>query len=263
MNTSIAQKLNQCWRLFATGLSFFFFGFGGVMLGIFVFPLLLLIPNTRVREKLARDIVRHTFRLFIGSMKFWGVLTYEFHGAEKLNRGRQLIIANHPTLIDVVFLVAHVHDVDCIVKSSLRKNPFTMGPVRASGYIANSGDGEKLMNDCIKSIHAGNSIIIFPEGTRSVEGKPITMQRGAYNIALRGQFDLTPVIIRCTPPTLAKGEKWYNIPPQKPHFFFKVEDDFAISPYLDDSPPLAVRKLTQDFVHYFTERRYDFSRSRD
>ena len=71
-----------------------------------------------------------------------GVLTYSVEGAEKLGRPGQMIIANHPSLIDVVFLIGLVRQANCVVKQSLWQNPFTRGPVRDAGYISNDGSAE-------------------------------------------------------------------------------------------------------------------------
>ena len=61
-------------------------------------------------------------------MRHTGVLTYHIEGQEHLNETGRLIIANHPSLIDVVFLIALIRDTNCIVKDSLVNNPFTRGP---------------------------------------------------------------------------------------------------------------------------------------
>jgi hypothetical protein len=47
-----------------------------------------------------------------------------------------MIIANHPSLIDVVFLIGLVRQANCVVKQSLWENPFTRGPVRAPNTSA-------------------------------------------------------------------------------------------------------------------------------
>ncbi len=52
-----------------------------------------------------------------------GVLSYEFHGAERLGRPGQIILANHPSLIDVVFLIGFTPQATCIVKEALFPQP--------------------------------------------------------------------------------------------------------------------------------------------
>ncbi|MCD2476569.1 1-acyl-sn-glycerol-3-phosphate acyltransferase, partial [Staphylococcus aureus] len=78
----------------------------------------------------------------------------------------------------------------------------------AASYICNDS-GVGVIDDCIASLRAGNNLIIFPEGTRTTPGRPVQLQRGAANIAIRGRCDMTPVHIRCSPPALSKELPWW------------------------------------------------------
>lgn len=254
------ERLNYGWRVFATGFSFLSFGLGGLILWLLVFPVLSLLVRDRiVRGRWARRIIRRSFSAFVELMRVMGVLTYEIRGAERLQRQGLLILANHPTLIDVVFLVSLVPEADCVVKSRLARNPFTRGAIGATGYICNDS-GSGLVEDCIASVRSGRNLIIFPEGTRTPRTGPASLQRGAANIAVRGVLDITPVIIRCSPPTLSKGEKWYRIPSRRFHMSLEIRDDLPVTPYLaGTSEALAARKLTEFLTDYFDLERADAS----
>src|SRR5450830_631977 len=133
---AVVSRLSLYWRVLATGLSFVVFGVGGLLLRIVVFPLLnLMVRQPERRIAAARRVIRLAFRAYVDLMRALGVLRYEIHGLEKLERGGLLILANHPTLIDTVFLMAFVKNADCSVKGALWNNAFTRGPVRAAGYI--------------------------------------------------------------------------------------------------------------------------------
>jgi 1-acyl-sn-glycerol-3-phosphate acyltransferase len=163
----LLARLSLYWRVFATGLSFAVFGIGGLLLRVVVFPLLnLMVRQPERRVAAARAVIRRAFRAYVDLMRALGVLRYEIRGLDKLERGGLLMLANHPTLIDTVFLMAFVKNADCIVKGALWNNPFTRGPVRAAGYINNEG-GAALVDDCIASLERGNNLIVFPEGTRT------------------------------------------------------------------------------------------------
>lgn len=250
------DAIGRGWRIVATALSFSLFGVGGVLLWLVVFPLLTLCVRNRIdRGRYARATIRFCFARFIGVMRALGVLTYEIRGAERLQRRGMLVLANHPTLIDVVFLVSLIADADCVVKSRLARNPFTRGAVRASGYICNDV-GADLVEDCIASVRSGKNLIIFPEGTRTPPQGALPLQRGAANIAVRGGIDVTPVVIRCEPPTLAKGQKWYRIPSRRFHILVEVGEDFAVAPFLDGTTKaLAARKLTHHLTEFFDRER--------
>lgn len=98
----------------------------------------------------------------------------------------------------------------------------------------------------------GHALIIFPEGTRTTPGKPLKLKRGAANIAIRAEADITPVLISCSPSTLTKQDRWYQVPARKVHMRIQVNEGLPIAPYLENSAPsIAARKLTADLADYF------------
>ncbi|HCY61272.1 MAG TPA: 1-acyl-sn-glycerol-3-phosphate acyltransferase [Oxalobacteraceae bacterium] len=249
------EQIDRYWRVLATGLSFAIFGIGGLLLRVAIFPLInLLFREQHQRTRVARNIIRLAFRAFIEFMRVMGVLRYELKGLERLDRNGLLIVANHPTLLDTVFLMAFVKQADCIVKSGLWNNPFTHGPVRAAGYI-NNENGPGLVDDCIATLVSGNNLIIFPEGTRSPRNSLHTFKRGVSNIAVRGLRNLTPVVIRCTPSTLGKGDKWWQVPARRMQFSIDIREDIAVESVVSacDSETLAARRLTDYLQNYFAE----------
>ena len=248
--------INYYWRLFATGLSFTVFGIGGILLRVLVFPFLGLIFSDKKKQNYcAQWWVHKSFYIFIGLMHRLGIMTYDIEGLEKLNKSGQLIIANHPTLIDVVFLISRIPAANCIVKEKLCHNPFTKGPVLNTGYISN-GDPESMIAKSVACLQAGEKMIIFPEGTRTVQGQAYKFQRSAARIALQANARVTPVSINCYPNTLSKAEKWYQIPRQAFHLSLKVGDDMVLDEFLAIQPQtVAVRRFNRYLQDYFTQIR--------
>ncbi len=246
------DRLNYFWRIIATGLSFLAFGLGGMLQWLLVFPCLnLLVSDPARRSRIARGIIHRSFAAHIELMRLLGVLTYDIRGAERLQRHGLLILANHPTLIDVVFLISLIPDADCVVKSRLARNPFTRGPVQATGYICNDS-GTGLVDDCIASVKSGKNLVIFPEGTRTPREGERHLQRGAAHIAVRGALNVTPVVIRCSPPTLSKGVPWYRIPSRRFHVTVEVGADLHVAPFLaGTNAAIAARRLTDHLIAYF------------
>ncbi len=247
----MSEGLNYHWRRLATGSAFLLFGVGGALLWLFVFPsLYLFMRNPEKRGLIARSVVSRTFALFIGYMHRAGILTYKIKGLENLQRSGLLILANHPTLIDIVFLISLLKNADCVVRSGLAKNIATRGAVGATGYICND-NGADLINACINSVRSGKNLVIFPEGSRSKPNHLLPFQRGAANIAVRGRLDITPVLIKCSPPTLSKGLGWYNIPSRRFHVRIEVLPDIRVESFCVDTEALAARKLTEYLTHFF------------
>lgn len=260
----MTTSLDYYWRLAATGGCFAAFGVGGLLLATFVFPTLLLLPKER-RKLRTRWIIHKSFGLFMSLMEAVGIMRFEVHGAEKLRSSRNtLVLANHPTLIDIVALVSLIPTASCVVKQSLWDNPFLGGVVRAAGYISNS-EPETLLDDCVKDMAGGNPLIIFPEGTRTQLGMPLHFLRGAAYIGLRSGMPILPVLIDCTPTTLTKREAWYQIPRRRFHLRLDVLGPISANCWVrsTDQPAIAARKLSMGLEEYFTQelKRYGHTKA--
>ena len=240
--------MSRLYRQFATGFAFFVFGFLGIFYQFLLFPgLILCVRNPRKRRRIARFIIHKTFYSFIVFGKYIGIWTWETQGIELLRRPGQLILANHLTLVDVVFLFAFIPNAGAVVKSTLSKNPFTWGALKAAGYIVNN-EGSALVDDCIAEIKSGASLIIFPEGTRTPPGQKPKLKRGAMAIALKSATPPTLVHIDCTPLSLTKNTPWWDVPNRAMHFKFEVLGSLPIEPYLQQytiHAPLATRAMSR------------------
>lgn len=246
-------SINHAWRVFATGFVFVLFGLGALFISLTVFPLLRISTlDADVARRRIQHAMQHTFRLYIEVMRVLGIMTYEIHGIERLRERGRLVVANHPTLIDVVLLVSLMPEVDCIVKRGLWRNPFLRWPVIWASYIPNS-EGEELIEGCAASLRRGHSLLVFPEGTRTVPGKPMRMQRGAAHIALAADVEVLPVTVTCEPSTLFKGNPWYRVPERRFHMKVVVGEPVAAANFRHEgeAPARAARRLTQWLLAYY------------
>ena len=148
-------------------------------------------------------------------------------------------------LLDVVFLMALVRRSQCIVKSELWENGTLGRLVRGAGYIRNDLESEAMLAACRNSLAAGETLLIFPEGTRSVPGEPVTFRRGFANIATVLGAEIQTVVITCNPPTLTKGEKWSSVPVHKPLFTVDVGELIRTSEWIGTEPrSIASKRLS-------------------
>lgn len=203
------------------------------------------------RQRRTRYCIHIMMGLFIDMMRLFGILSYEVRDRDRLAEAR-LVLANHPSLLDVVFLISLIPDANCIVKGPLTRNIFTRGPVTAAGYIINE-TADEVIEAAAAAFAEGQSVIVFPEGTRTTPGQALDFKRGAANVALRAGSDITPVLIYCKPTTLTKNEPWYRVPPRPMRYRFLVRDRIPISPYSTLSPSVGARKLTRDLVAFFEQ----------
>lgn len=250
------QQINYVWRLFMTALAFALFSTGGLLLTLLVFPFLYLLPSRDGgRQRMARGVIQRGFAFFIGFMCRSGIMTLSMSGEEKLAQAQgMLVLANHPTLIDVVAIIACMPNANCVVKAALWDSVFLGGVMRATGYIRNDDSGA-LVADCADALHQGNNLVIFPEGTRTVPGAGLKFQRGAAHIALAARVPILPVLLRCYPSTLTKDAPWYRIPARRFHFILEVGEPLLVDDLLPADTPstLASRRLSESLHHYFSQ----------
>ncbi|MDR1282105.1 MAG: 1-acyl-sn-glycerol-3-phosphate acyltransferase [Opitutaceae bacterium] len=265
----LLSLLGQRWRNIGTALSFAVFGLGGLTLAFVAIPALHVIGRVRSRRNpdladggiaradIAQRCISASFRFYIRFMRALRVLDYGVENAGRLREDEGtplLVVANHPSLLDYVFLAAHMPLCDCIVKESVAtRNPFTRRLTRLAGYIPNHNAGQ-LLEACRARLDQGRRILIFPEGTRSTPGQPVHLLRGAAHIAIRCRVPLRVVRITCEPPVLTKTHKWWETAPVRPFFHITVGEKIDITPYpesADDpsaparSPGRAARLLTR------------------
>jgi 1-acyl-sn-glycerol-3-phosphate acyltransferase len=249
------EALLRIWRLFATVLGFALFGGGALLLGIIYFPLLhVLVRDDANRVRLARLTMHRSFRAFLTITELLGLIRCRIIGREKLARTGLFILANHPSLLDVVFLIALVPNADCVVKPDLLRNPLMRIPMRTTGYVSHPS-GVEVIEGCIASLTAGNNLIMFPEGTRTIPNRAPCLQKGAAYIAVRSSHDITPVTINCRPVALAKGQPWWSVATERIQFVIEVRDDIKIKPFLSvvsDRAGPGARQLTDYLTAYFS-----------
>jgi 1-acyl-sn-glycerol-3-phosphate acyltransferase len=101
---------------------------------------------------------------------------------DRLKSGGCLVLANHPTLIDAVILIALIENPNGIIKSRLFNNPSMYGLAKIAGLIRNV-EGPELIRKAIESISKGDNLIIFPEGTRTPRGSTKPYRKGGARLA--------------------------------------------------------------------------------
>lgn len=256
MNPSLISRIlsSRAYRVPATGFGFALFGIGAVVASLIIFPLIYVMPLGKKRkEKLTRKVISSVFMFYVKSLRLLCLLSYEWRNTDQLKNANQLIVANHPSLLDVVFIIALTGNASCIVKGALWRNPFTAMPVRSAGYISNTD--AILFSRCVDLLNSGGSLIVFPEGTRSDPKELLKFHRGLSNIALSSIKKITPVVIRCEPPALVKNKPWYEVPDQPPHFVIDVQPIMDVSHYMADGQlqSAAARQLNRDLESRFNQ----------
>ncbi len=198
-------------RSFLSGFCFSVFGIGGLVAGTFIVPFPLLLCNKRNQRCILSGTIHYLWKLFVWLMCALKLIDVKIQNKKKLKQLRgNIIVANHPSLIDVVILVSKIPRSICVVKGSLFQNVFIKFLIRHV-YLSNSMTPDEFMNQATDCLTNGYNIIIFPEGTRTVKNKPIHLHRGFAYLHLYSKHDIQPLHITNTPHILGKGSKWYNV----------------------------------------------------
>ena len=256
---TLGRGVERVVRTLGNGMLFAVFGIGGLFLATVVIPLVAWLrgPGSD-RELMAQRVIHHSFRFFTWFGSSLRLLGLEERGTERLRTPGQLVIANHPSLLDVVYLISRMPQADCVVKRALWRNPMLRSVVRVCGYIPNDG-GEAVIQACSERLSRGRSVILFPEGSRSPYGHLGRFQRGAAYVALASKCPITPVVIQLRPPALKKGQPWYALPNERLQFSLEVGETFFAQDVLQEDLPrtIAARRLTVGLRSLFDSRLAD------
>lgn len=145
-------------------------------------------------------------------VRFSGI-TLTVEGLQRLDPRRQyLFVVNHQSNFDIPVLVQALAQFQLrwIAKRELLRIPFFGWAMRAAKHIpvdrADSSDALKSLQTAQQRIAAGISVVVFPEGTRSRDGKLLPFKRGGFLLALKTKTPIVPVTINGTGKLLGRGQ---------------------------------------------------------
>lgn len=218
------------------GVAYLSFALGGGILGTFLMPCLHLWPGSKLeKQRRCQALTGLGFRLFHWYLHVIGVMSYRPPALEvarqieraltqSTERGHPravMVVANHPTLVDTTAIMASYPYLVVVAKSSVFHFPLLRLLFRFCGHTAASADlgGEAVLADqLIERLKNGESVLLFPESTRSPDGGPRPFRRGPFEIALRAGVPIQPIAVDSGPGLLKGGLAWYNVPPRVTHY---------------------------------------------
>jgi len=206
------RRLSRARWVTLYALSWAVFGLVGLLLNLGC-ALLLVLPSRESYGPAVRSTIRRLFQCWLAWHRASGVIAVDWVGFEEgaLAPGA-LYIANHPTLIDATFILARLPDAICIFKPSLMRNP-AIGPAALMAGYVRGDSGLDLIKAAAAKVAAGQSLLVFPEGTRTAEGTALgEMKPGFALIADRARAPVTLMVITATPEIGARGRPWWPAP---------------------------------------------------
>ena len=164
---------------------------------------------------------------FLGNHRVWGyypgliwsrlfclisLVRIEVRGREKLDRSTSYVfVANHQGAYDIFLIYGYLgHKFKWMMKSSLRRIPFVGAACAAAGFIFVDRSGKGLRETLAaaeKILTGGMSLVVFPEGSRTPDGKIHRFKKGAYQIADDLSLPVVPLTIDGSYRVLSKNSK--------------------------------------------------------
>lgn len=143
----------------------------------------------------------------------WRFRTHGDHPADM--RRPYVVVANHESFVDML-LISHLPwEMKWLAKSEFFKIPFIGWQMSLAGDIKLvRGDAKSVvaaMKDCAVWLDRKVSVMIFPEGTRSVSGELGEFKDGAFRLAVDKQLPILPLVVHGTRSALTKHDWRFGV----------------------------------------------------
>jgi len=161
--------------------------------------------------------IQHLISTYWGKfiLKFTGIKV-EVKGLENLNSlGTFVLMPNHQSLYDIPILLSSIpFQFSFLAKESLFRIPILGWHLSTARHIridrSNTRDGVRSLLEGVKKIKEGISLLIFPEGTRSIDNRIGSFKIGGFVMAIKAGIPIVPITINGTGKIIKKGEKRFR-----------------------------------------------------
>jgi len=187
----------------------FYIAFVGVTAALFFCIALVIWLLTVLVDK--RLVLLHLFTSFWASVYLWAMPAWSVRvqGRNTVRlRDRYVIVSNHQSVLDILVAFRLFFPFKWVSKAEAFKIPFIGWNMYLNRYIKlKRGDKKgiaKMFVDCEMALADGNSLFVFPEGTRSESGSLKPFKSGAFILAKKMMVPILPVVISGTRDALPK-----------------------------------------------------------
>lgn len=189
---------------------------GGLfLLGSMICSVIYFIFPRKTGIKISRKITQQSFHAYLCICEYLGLLKLDLACIDVLNgQPPMVLVANHPSMIDVVLLGSRLTNYSCIAKQSLINHPILGMCARANAYVSNH-NVQSMVRQSQKTLGAGGHVLLFPEGTRTYysHNKGINqIGGGAALLAKRARVTIQVVFIKTKSNFLGHGWNMFSLP---------------------------------------------------
>jgi 1-acyl-sn-glycerol-3-phosphate acyltransferase len=170
-----------------------------LVFGLFPFAFLVWLVTLPFDKK---HMVLHYFSCIWGSSFIWTNPMWRviITNRDRIRKGgTYILVSNHQSMFDICVLYRLFKPFKWVSKSENFHLPVVGWNLRMNEYIKIERESRKsimkMMQDCEEAIREGNSIMMFPEGTRTLDGEIRPFKTGAFMLALKTRTPIIPIVI--------------------------------------------------------------------
>ena len=193
-------------RTFIHGvISFFYYGMGGILMSIFSFTIMPILP---LSKKTNMKAFRYVISKFMKSVLYSNPFIHKkvINNFNETFDKPAVIIANHSSFIDILAMGMLSPKIIFLVSDWVYNSPIFGGTVRKAGFYPVSEGLEGGVEHLRKKVEEGYSLMVFPEGTRSENNVVKRFHKGAFFLAQEFNLDIIPVVIHGASEAIPKGD---------------------------------------------------------
>lgn len=199
---------------FGAGLFYSVIMWAGVLILTVFFStldVLIVLPLSLLFDKGSRRMVHQISVFWARGIIRWNPLwRLVAVGNQNIQPGKNyLVVSNHQSLLDILAVTAALPlNFKFLAKRELFYVPFMGWAMACAGYIpvdrSSHESGRKAVRRIVELLGKGLSVLLFPEGTRSPDGKIHAFKMGAFKIARENDIELLPIVVDGTGTALPK-----------------------------------------------------------
>ena len=246
MATTQKKWLKHAWQSAAFFGAYFIFAALGSLVSVVCMIPAFLFRGRRAR-RFGQKLIHRLFAFFVRYLRAAGLIELDAGELSKFRGcGGAIVAANHPCLLDAVLLVSQLPQAVCLMKGSLARNIVLSGTARLAGYIHNQS-GLGLVKKCEERLKEGASLLVFPEGTRTVGGKLLPFKMGFALVAVSTLSPVQTVFITSDSSYLGKGWPFFRKP------VFPIRYSLRLGRRFQPEPGAKAKEFGRTVEKYFWE----------
>lgn len=207
-------------------------------------------------QRRARRMGQLVLRNILKWLEFVGLIQVDFQTPAPSSDGKRLIVGNHISMFDIITTLANVDQCGSFVKAKYAKMPLLKQMIQACRFIpVDPNCYESRKNAMIlakESLLRGETIAVWPEGSRTTNGARGVFHNGVFRLALEVGSDVIPAVFMSSEPLFSNGGK-YRETKKTVTFTVRCEPTITLNHHHTVSPGRVL--VARDTVEkYFDER---------